>query len=132
MTDKNIETARLQREIEQYIGLGPNSIIYNFDESEGKTTLHMVTVNPRHNQSFLFHSEEAYDKLDAMKKMLKYVKIYKEKESSFTIQWKMTGYHTLQTSYFSAKNVQAALDKLFYERDPNSINVFSVIMNPIT
>ncbi len=132
MTDKNIEIAKLQREIEQYIGLGPNSIIYNFEDTDGKTLLHVVTVNPRHNQSFLFHSEEGYDKLDAMKKMLKYVKIHKDKESSWTIQWKMTGYNTLQTSYFSAKNVQSALDKLFYERDPNSITVFSVIMNPIT
>lgn len=132
MTDKNIEIAKLQREIEQYIGLGPNSIIYNFEDADGKTLLHVVTVNPRHNQSFLFHSEEGYDKLDAMKKMLKYVKIHKDKESSWTIQWKMTGYNTLQTSYFSAKNVQSALDKLFYERDPNSITVFSVIMNPIT
>ncbi len=132
MTDKNIEAAKLQREIEQYIGLGPNSLIYNFDESEGKITLHLVTVNPRHNQSFLFHSEEGYDKLDCMKKMLKYVKSYKDKESSFTIQWKMTGYNTLQTSYFSAKNIQGALDKLSYDRDPNSITVFSVIMNPIT
>ncbi|MCA1752762.1 MAG: hypothetical protein LC670_13435 [Flavobacteriales bacterium] len=132
MTDKNIETARLQREIEQYIGLGPNSLIYNFGENEGKTTLHLVTVNPRHNQSFLFHFEEGYDKQDTMKRMLKYVKSYKDKESSYTIQWRHAEGETLQTSYFSAKNVQSALDKLFYDRDPNSITVFSVIMNPIT
>ena len=132
MTDRNIETAKMQREIEQYIGLGPNSLIYNFGEADGKTTLHLVTVNPRHNQSFLFHFEEGYDKLDAMKRMLAYVKSYKDKESSYTIQWKSSGQDTLQTSYFSAKNVQSALDKLFYDRDPNSITVFSVIMNPIT
>lgn len=132
MTDKNIELARMQRQIEEYIGLGPNSLIYNFDDADGKTQLHLVTVNPRHNQSFLFHSEEGYDKVDCMKKMLNYVKNHKDKESSYTIQWKMTGYQTLQTSYFSAKNVQSALDKLFYDRDPNSITVFSVIMNPIT
>lgn len=132
MTDKNIETARLQREIEEYIGLGPNSLVYNFGESNGKTTLHLVTVNPRHNQSFLFHSEEGYDRQDTLKRMLKYVKSHKDKESSYTIQWKHTDDDTLQTSYFSAKNVQNALDKLFYDRDPNSITVFSVIMNPIT
>jgi len=132
MTDKNIETARLQREIEQYIGLGPNSLVYNFGENDGKTTLHLVTVNPRHTQSFLFHSEEGYDKQDTMKKMLKYVRSYKDKESSYTIQWRHADGETLQTSYFSAKNVQSALDKLFYDRDPNSITVFSVIMNPIT
>lgn len=132
MTDKNIEMSRIQREIETYIGLGPNSLIYDFGENEHKVTLHLVTVNPRHNQSFLFHHEEGYDKVDALKRMLTYVKSYKEKESSYTIQWRRLGEDVLQTSYFSAKNVQAALDKLFYDRDPNSVTVFSVIMNPIT
>jgi len=132
MTDKNIEIANIQREIEQYIGLGPNSLIFNFSENNGKTILHLVTLNPRHNQSFLFHDEEGYDKVDVMKKMLKYVKNYKDKESSFTIQWRQTKEDVLNTSYFSAKNVQSALDKLFYDRDPNSIMVFSVIMNPTT
>lgn len=132
MTDKNVEMAKIQREIEQYIGSGPNSLIYNFDETDGKTHLHLVTLNPRHNQSFLFHVEEGYDKVDVLKKMLKYVRNYKEKENSFTIQWSKAGEDVLHTSYFSAKNVQSALDKLFYDRDPNSITVFSVIMNPIT
>ena len=132
MTDKNIELANTQREIEQYIGLGPNSLIFNFSDTNGKTLLHLVTLNPRHNQSFLFHDEEGYDKVDVMKKMLKYVKNYKDKESSYTIQWRRTDEDVLNTSYFSAKNVQSALDKLFYDRDPNSIMVFSVIMNPTT
>jgi len=132
MTDKNIEIANIQREIEQYIGLGPNSLIFNFSDTNGKTLLHLVTLNPRHNQSFLFHDEEGYDKVDVMKKMLRYVKNYKDKESSYTIQWRRTDEDVLNTSYFSAKNVQSALDKLFYDRDPNSIMVFSVIMNPTT
>jgi len=132
MTDKNIEIANIQRDIEQYVGLGPNSLIFNFSDTNGKTLLHLVTLNPRHNQSFLFHDEEGYDKVDVMKKMLKYVKNYKDKESSYTIQWRHTDEDVLNTSYFSAKNGQSALDKLFYDRDPNSFMVFSVIMNPTT
>ena len=132
MTDKNIELSKLQQEISEYIGMGANSLVYNFGESEGKTSLHLVTLNPRHNQSFLFHSEQGYDKIDVLKKMLNYIKSYKDKESSYTIQWKRSAENTLETSYFSAKNVQSALDKLMYERDPNSITIFSIIMNPIT
>lgn len=132
MTDKNIELSKIQSEIGEYIGMGTNSTVYNFDQSDGKTTLHLVTLNPRHNQSFLFHSVEGYDKIDVLKKMLDYVKNYKDKESTYTIQWKKATDDTLQTSYFSAKNVQSALDKLSYDRDPNSITVFSVIMNPTT
>ncbi|HLV52616.1 MAG TPA: hypothetical protein VKY29_01255 [Cryomorphaceae bacterium] len=132
MEDKNVEMARIQKEIEQFIGLGSNGLIYNFEEANGKVQLHLVTLNPRHNQSFLFHVETGYDKLDALKNMLAYVRNYKDKESTFTIQWRKAGDGYLHTSYFSAKNVQSALDKLFYDRDPNSITVFSVIMNPIT
>lgn len=132
MTDKNIQIAQMQKEIESYIGLGPNSLIFNFGEQGNKVTLHVITVNPHHNQSFLFHSCEGYDRIEALKKMLEYVKSYKTKESSYTIQWRIIGQDALNTSYFSAKNIQAALDKLFYDRDPNSINVFSVILNPIS
>jgi len=48
------------------------------------------------------------------------------------VQWSAKGEHELNTSYFRAKNILDALDKLFFDRDPNSITVFSVIMNPIT
>jgi hypothetical protein len=131
MTDKNIEISKIQKEIESYIGLGQNSLIFNFTESGQKIQLHLITVNPKHNQSFLFHSTDGYDKIDALKSMMVYVKNYKEKESSYTIQWRIKGEEMLHTSYFSAKNVIAALDKLYYERDPNSITIFSVILNPI-
>ena len=64
--------------------------------------------------------------------MLQYVKSYKEKEGSYTIQWSIKGENVLNTSYFSAKNIMGALDKLYYDRDPNSITVFSVILNPMS
>lgn len=132
--DKNLETARLQKEIGDYIGMGQDSLVFNFEQSsDGKSTkLFLITVNPRHNQSFLFESTEGSDKLDALRNMLDYVRNYKERSSSYTIQWSARGDNGLQTSYFRAKNVVEALDKLFYDRDPNSITVFSVILNPIT
>lgn len=130
--DKNVEIARLQNEIGNYIGLGQNSLIFEFKKGKKKVKLHLITVNPRHNQSFLFHSEEGLDKVDALKRMLDHVKNYKDRESSFTIQWTLKGESELHTSYFSAKNVLDALDKLFYGRDPNSVTVFSVMLNPMT
>jgi hypothetical protein len=80
----------------------------------------------------LFHSTEGVDKLDALNAMLDYVRTYKERTSSYTIQWSARGDNSLQTSYFRARNIMEALDKLFYDRDPNSITVFSVMLNPIT
>ena len=130
--DRNLETARLQKEIGSYIGLGKDILVFNFDTKGKRARLHLITINPNHSQSFLFHATTGSDKVDALREMLEYVKTYKERTSSYTVQWSARGENTLQTSYFRAKNVLEALDKLFYDRDPNSITVFSVNLNPIT
>ncbi|MFM1999092.1 MAG: hypothetical protein RL204_1039 [Bacteroidota bacterium] len=130
--DKNIEIANLQGEIGKYIGLGQNSLVFNFEEGARSVLLRLITANPRHNQSFLFHTVEGSSKIEALKEMLEYVKNYKEAESSYTIQWNLKGENSLNTSYFRAKNILGALDKLYFERDPNSIIVFSVMLNPIS
>jgi len=130
--DKHIEIANLQLEISSYIGMGQNSLVFNFDEQTNRVVLRLITANPRHNQSFLFHTTEGLSKVDALKQMLDYVKSYKDAESSYTIQWSIKGENTLHTSYFRAKNVLGALDKLYYDRDPNSITVFTVTLNPIS
>jgi hypothetical protein len=130
--DKNIEIANLQGEIGKYIGLGQNSLIFNFEEGARSVLLRLITANPRHNQSFLFHTVEGSSKIEALKEMLEYVENYKEAESSYTIQWSLKGENSLHTSYFRAKNILGALDKLYFERDPNSITVFSVMLNPIS
>ncbi len=131
--DKNLEIARIQREIGDHIGAGPDSLVFNFEKGGGgRTKLYLITVNPTHNQSFLFHATEGSDRLDALRGMLEHVKTYKERESSFTIQWAVRDENHTHTSYFRAKNVMEALDKLFFDRDPNSITVFSVLLNPIS
>ncbi|MCU0319633.1 MAG: hypothetical protein MUE88_06095 [Flavobacteriales bacterium] len=130
--DRNLEIARAQKEIGGYIGIGKDDLIFNYEEGTKGVKLYVITLNPRHNQSFLFHSTEGVDKLDALNAMLDYVRTYKERTSSYTIQWSARGDNSLQTSYFRARNIMEALDKLFYDRDPNSITVFSVMLNPIT
>jgi len=131
-TDIHIELARIQKEIQNYLGLSSNSLVFNYSEIDGKIKVDLITINPRHNQSFLFHSTTAYEKIDALKSMLEYVKNYREKESPYTIQWTAKGDKELHTSYFRAGNVYKALDKLYYGRDMNNITVFSVVLNPIT
>ena len=129
---QHIELLALQKEIEGYISLGGTNLIFEYDEIDGKIKLDVITVNAKHRQSFLFHSVMAHDKLDALKKMLEYVKVYKEKYSSYTIQWCLKDDNELHTSYFRAKNIIAALEKLYYGRDANSLIVFSVVLNPIS
>lgn len=130
--DVHVESARIQREIKSYLGLSSSELVFEYSNYEGKVKLDLITINPRHNQSFLFHSEWGFDKIDALKKMLDYVRIYKEKENSYTIQWMAKGEKELHTSYFSARNIYDGLDKLYYGRDKNTITVFSVVLNPIS
>jgi hypothetical protein len=130
--DTHVEAARLQQAITDYLGLRTSDMVFEFTQTDGKIKLDLITINPRHNQSFLFHSERGTDKVDALRKMHDYVKDYKEKENSYTIQWVATGERELHTSYFRASNILDALEKLYYGRDRNTITVFSVVLNPIS
>lgn len=128
----HVEAARIQQEIKDYLGLRSSDLVFEYSNIDGKVKLDLITINPRHNQAFLFHSEGGADKVEALKKMLAYVQSYKEKENSYTIQWVVKGGKELHTSYFKAANIMDALQKLYYGRDMNTITVFSVVLNPIS
>lgn len=132
LSEMHVEAARIQQEIKDYLGLRTSDLVFEYSALEGKVKLDLITINPRHNQAFLFHSVSATDKVEALKKMLDYVQNYKEKENSYTIQWVVKGGHELHTSYFKAGNIMDALQKLYYGRDMNTITVFSVVLNPIS
>lgn len=131
-SEMHVEAARIQQEVKNYLGLRTSDLVFEYSTVEGKVKLDLITINPRHNQAFLFHSETGTDKLDALRKMLDYVQNYKEKENSYTIQWVTKNDKELHTSYFKAGNIMDALQKLYYGRDMNTITVFSVVLNPIS
>lgn len=130
MVDIHVEVARLQKQIETHLGV-QGSLIFDFQQEDKRVKLNLITINTRHNQSFLFHSVYGIDRIDALTKMLDYVKNYQDNENSYTIQWRIRGDKELQTSYFRAKNIYEALDKLYYNRDLNAIVVYSVVLNPM-
>jgi hypothetical protein len=132
LSEMHVEAARIQQEIKDYLGLRTSDLVFEYSTLDGKVRLDLITINPRHNQAFLFHSETGSDKVEALKKMLVYVQSYKEKENSYTIQWVVKGGKELHTSYFKAGNIMDALQKLYYGRDMNTITVFSVVLNPIS
>ncbi len=131
-SDIHVEAARVQQQIKDYLGLRTSDLIFESGIKDGKAKLDLITINPRHSQSFLFHSETGADKVDALKKMLLYVQSYKESENSYTIQWVTKSDSELHTSYFRAGNILEALEKLYYGRDRNTITVFSVVLNPVS
>ncbi|MBT1703146.1 hypothetical protein KK060_07635 [Fulvivirgaceae bacterium PWU20] len=132
ISEMHVEAARIQQEIKDHLGLRTSDLVFEYSNVDGKVKLDLITINPRHNQAFLFHTVTATDKVDALKKMLEYVQNYKEKENSYTIQWVAKNETELHTSYFKAGNIMDALQKLYYGRDMNTITVFSVVLNPIS
>jgi acid phosphatase class B len=132
LSDLHVEAARIQQEIKDYLGLRTSDLVFEYTNQDGKVKLDLITINPRHNQAFLFHTESGAGKVEALKKMLAYVQNYKEKENSYTIQWVAKGETELNTSYFKAGNILNALQKLYYGRDMNTITVFSVVLNPVS
>ena len=124
------DIARLERGVRQYLGLKPAQLRFEFREQEGQTRLDLITVNPRHQQSFLFRYETGRDQVECLEKMMAYVRSSRDTESSYTVQWRTRGDHELHTSYFRAHNVYEALDKLYFGRDLNTITIFSVVLNP--
>ncbi len=131
-TDERVEVARLQKEIKDMLGLNTENLVFEYSTHNNTIKLDLVTVNPRHNQSFLFHTSEGIDKIDALKKMREYVNRKYKEENSYTIQWITVGSDELHTSYFRAKDMYAALDKLYYGRDMNTISVYIIKLNPIS
>ena len=132
LSEMHVEAARIQQEIKDYLGLRTSDIVFEYSSTDSRTRLDLITINPKHNQAFLFHSEVGLDKIEVLKKMLDYVQNYKEKENSYTIQWVARGGKELHTSYFRASNIMDALQKLYYGRDMNTITVFSVVLNPVS
>jgi hypothetical protein len=122
----------LQAEITSILGLSAEQINFLFKEIDGIVCLDLVTNNPRHQQSFLFHSVKAIDRQEAMQKMLDYVKTNFKKEDSYTLQWAKSGDPSLHTSYFRAKNIYDVLDKFYFEREVNSYRIYSISLNPIS
>lgn len=126
------EIEELKGKIGKYITIGKENLSYQLKKSKTKVSLQLITFNPLHNQRFLFHACEADSAEECFRQMLKYVQYHKEEESSYTIQWTLLGENKLHTSYFRSNSILGALNKLYFDRDPNGIIVFSVILNPIS
>jgi hypothetical protein len=131
-TDQNVEMARYQKDIAVRLGLDPQNLIFNYKQKNETVRLDLVTVNPKHEQSFLFHTVTGTDKIDALNKMLSYIDEHYHNESSLTIQWIKIGDNKLHTSYFRAQNMYEALDKFYYGRDLGQYKIFSITLNPVS
>lgn len=123
---------QVEYKIGDILGLGKDHLVFSYKLVNEVTQLDIITFNPKHSQSFLFHSVKALDKLEAANKVLEYVSKHYQKEDSYTLQWIKIGEQNLHTSYFRAKNIYEVLDKFYFERDVNSYRIYSISLNPLS
>ena len=123
---------RLLQDLRSYFGYADDHIEFVWDEQDGLHELSLFTYNPRHTHRFLFHTAQGSSRVQALQALLEYTQTHRDREQSYTIQWRVAGETELHTSYFSAGNILMALDKFFAGRDPHTVQVFSVALNPVS
>lgn len=129
----NSELEKIHLTIAQMLGLDRNLLTFNYNNSdEGRTTLELTTLNPRHHQTFLFHTTSGFGEMDALNKMVDYVSENKNTKSTYTIQWAMADTNELHTSYFTGKNIYEVLDKFYYGKAITGTIIFNLSLNPLS
>lgn len=123
---------RLLHALRSYFGYADDQIEFAWNEHDGVHEVALFTYNPRHTHRFLFHKASGSSRIQALQALLDYTQTHRDRELSYTIQWRVAGETELHTSYFSAGNILMALDKFFAGRDPHTVQVFSVALNPMS
>lgn len=133
MSDLISELEKVHVDISKRLGIDRSNLHFEYiNDGEDKVILKLITINPRHKQSFLFHTSNGFGEMDALNKMLEYVKIHKQYKDSYTIQWSLNGEEELHTSYFRGKNIYDVLDKFYYGKDITGTIIFNISLNPIS
>jgi hypothetical protein len=128
----NSELEKIHVQIAKILGLSRELLTFHYSNEDGKTTLQLATMNPRHQQTFLFHTTQGFGEIDALNKMQEYVQENKNTRSTYTIQWAMEGINDLHTSYFTGKNIYEVLDKFYYGKAITSTIIFNISLNPLS
>jgi len=130
--DTKLRINELQEKIINTLKIEKENVRFEFHQMPDYVDLDLITINPNHQQSFLFHSTEGRDKIEALEQMLNYINIQLSIENSYTVQWKLTGSIKIHTSYFRAKNILDAIDKLYFGRSIGSVIIYSINLNPMS
>lgn len=128
----NSELEKIHVAIAKMLGLSRDLLSFNYTNENGKTTLQLATSNPRHQQTFLFHTTTGFGEMDALNKMEEYVKENKNNKSTYTIQWAMADKNELHTSYFTGKTIYEVLDKFYYGKAITGTIIFNLSLNPLS
>lgn len=99
----------------------------------------LVTYNPEHKTHFLLHTMGAKTKIGALNAL--YDHIYKLKETlkdnkngylNYTIEWGNKTDSKTRFSSFYGEDLDEIIRKFYYGKTKQSLNIFSIKLNPIS
>ena len=128
----NSELEKIHIQIASMLGLNREFLTFSYTSENGKTVLRLATMNPRHQQVFLFHTTNGFGEIDALNKMQEYVEENKNTKNTYTIQWAIDDSSELHTSYFRGKNIYEILDKFYYGKAITGTIIFNISLNPLS
>jgi hypothetical protein len=103
------------------------------EDDDGMTELSVVTISKTHGERFLFHKVLAPSREKSLKKMMAFVQSnYKKNSEHYEIVWTKKGTGSSQKSWFYGTSFLDVIDKFFYMKDTSEIQIFSIIMSPIS
>ena len=121
---------RLLQELRSYFGYADDQIEFAWSDHEGLYEVALFTYNPRHTHRFLFHKAQGSNRVQALQALLEYTQTHRDRELSYTIQWRVAGESELHELLQCRQHSDGA-GQILRGKDPHTVQVFSVALNPV-
>jgi len=129
----NQRIIELESEISEFVRKDNNCTVH-FDYSETNTNsikLDTFTYNPKKKETFLLKSVSDVNKIECLKKIMRFLELMKNNMASYTVEWRKIGGGETEVSYFYAHNPLEVLQTFYVGKEIEEYIVSLVKMNPM-
>lgn len=101
------------------------------DSRQPLIKLDLITINPQHNQKFLFHSLQGQSKIELLEQMINYIQHYKKQLESYEIEWiDAQQPDKVQVSWFRGNDIFDVLNKFYYDKEKSRFRILKIKLMP--
>jgi hypothetical protein len=113
--------------------LSESILYFEYEETEEKTVLHIITISKNHGERFLFHRVTSHtnSRIRCLEDMWTYIEEYKKSMEHYHIQWMKKG-ESSQSSWFYGRTFLEVVDKFFYGKDPSNVKILEMKLMPLS
>ncbi|GIV38704.1 MAG: hypothetical protein KatS3mg033_0504 [Thermonema sp.] len=108
------------------------SLVQNPEDTKNPLIkLDLITINPQHNQKFLFHSVRGRSKTELLEQMMDYIQNYKKNLESYEIEWMDARLpEKVQVSWFRGSDIFDVLNKFYYDKEKSRFRILKIKLMP--